>query len=116
MLEPQGLIRLILDDSLELKCKCKARSLSLLRLKRYLALKLFNDKLRDHESKADSIHVHVLVILNEAKQLKKLVLVLDGDANSRVSHRNLQVPLGLLISDNLHTSLHLASLGEFQRV
>lgn len=67
MLEPQGLIRLILDDSLELKCKCKARPLSLLRLKRYLALKLFNDKLRDHESKADTIHVHVLVILNEAK-------------------------------------------------
>jgi hypothetical protein len=116
VLEPQGLIRLILDDSLELKCKYKARPLSLLRLKRYLALKFFNDKLRDHESKADPIHVHVFVILNEAKQLKKLVLVLDRDANSRVSHRNLQVSLGLLISDNLHTGLHLATLGEFQGV
>ena len=75
--------------SLDFECKGKARALSMSRLKLNSSIILLHDHLGYHQSKSDSILVHLvfLRVLHEPEQFKKFAFVLLGDSDTCVFYR-----------------------------
>ena len=56
-----------------------------LRGKRYITLKFLDDLLCDHETKPDSVDIHLLVIIDESEKLEKLALIILMNSNTGIS-------------------------------
>jgi hypothetical protein len=54
----------------------------------YLPSKALNDLLRYFETKADAPSIYLFCLIDESKQLEKILLVLDFDADTGVSDRD----------------------------
>ena len=74
---------------IELKCECKRRADTKLRLKLDISVKLRNDVVSNDKSEANSLRIHLLRILDEAKELEQFVLVLVADSYASILHGDL---------------------------
>ena len=78
----QVLVRIVLHVEVEVELG----SLAILRVKIYVSLKMVHNELTDDEAKADALRVDLLLlVLNTAKQLEQLRLILIRNAHSLVS-------------------------------
>ena len=75
---------------LKLESKREARTSSVLGSKWNMAIEQLNNLARDHETKTNSIHIHLKIVLDKAKELKKLVMIFLRDPYSSVWDRNFQ--------------------------
>ena len=70
----------------------KRGSFSKLWVKINFSIKLLNDELADHETKSYAVGIYFfLLVLDHAKKLKKLWLILIFDSNSGVIDGNLDM-------------------------
>jgi hypothetical protein len=89
------------------------------RLHRDVSAELVNDLLRDSETKADTLGVHCLGIINKAEELEKLLLVSLTDSHSIVLALHLDVALRRILGVPLQLQVNLdvpTKRGELQSI
>lgn len=99
---------------LKLESKREARTSSVLGSKWNMAIEQLNNLARDHETKTNSIHIHLKIVLDKAEELKKLVLISLRDPYSSVWDRNFQkLFIGLSRLNYLNRCSDLSRLCKF---
>jgi hypothetical protein len=63
----------------------KTGAFTQLRGKRYISLKFLDDLLCYHETKSDSVDIHLLIIIDESEKLEKLALIILMNSNTGIS-------------------------------
>ena len=92
----------------------KCRSLLVLGYKVNIASKLVDDQLRNYKSKANAICVKLLLfILDWAKKLEQLVLILVPNSNTIIHHRQPQELVRTILNDNHDLTI---TISKFNRV
>lgn len=86
MLKLLRLVRLISYNILEFESKRKARPNAFSRGERDASFEFFDDQFWDHQAKANTVDIHVSMVLNEAKELEQLILILSWDTDACISH------------------------------
>ena len=112
MLKLLRLVRLIFDNILEFESKRKARAIAFSGGERDASFEFFDDQFWYHQAQANAVYIHVSVVLDEPKELKKLVLVLSRDSDARISNAYFEEPLIFLVADDFDESLNLTLLGK----
>lgn len=80
-----------------------------------VAFELIDDQFRDHESESNTIGVHLLIVINEPKKLKELILVFLCNSNTCIDNRYLDELIFTLFND-FDFNMDMAVLSELQRI
>ena len=81
---------LALSYLVQFELEYEARPFAFFRGERDSAFELLHDLFGDHQTQADPVNVHLLVVLNEPEKLEEFVLVLLRDADAGVDNFHLQ--------------------------
>ena len=111
LLNNLALLAILQNDFLEFHRKGKFWAYLMFWNKCYFSVKLIYYLVSYYETKANALSVHILLVLNESKKLKELVLIFFLDTYSSIFHRNDQSRL-----INFYNNLHITFFCKFDCV